>query len=123
MHINKLYKKFDISEINQIIDGKYIGYHHDLSSLPIQGGDFVLIRKGIQYHSLRDGKTHITKKSYKVFVDHVIHGTQYIDSGQKIIKNTEIVWAGSGRYWNRADINDVLKVPNGEWLTKSDMIL
>ncbi len=96
-------------DINQIIDGKYIGYHADLSSLPIQKGDTVLIKKGTKYHSMRDGGYHIAGKSYKVLIDHVVHGAQYTHDGEDIVINSQLTWAGTGKYWNRVDINDVEK--------------
>jgi hypothetical protein len=103
-------ENFDIYEQNQIIDGKYIGYHENLSTLPIQKGDTILIKKGTKYHSTRDGDYHIAGKSYKVKVDHLIHGAQYTERDQKIVKNSEATWVGSGGYWCRVDINDVEKV-------------
>jgi hypothetical protein len=100
---------FDIRKQNQIIDGKYIGYHSDLKSLPIQRGDIIVISKGIKYHSMKDGQYHTAKKTYTVKVDHLIHGAQYMERSEKIVKNTEVTWAGSGGYWCRADINKVKK--------------
>lgn len=97
-------------EMNQIIDGKYIGYHADLNSLPVKKGDIVLIKKGTRYHSMKDGEYHTAGKSYKVKVNHVLHGTQYMEKGEEIIKNSSVSWAGTGGYWHRADINDVEKV-------------
>jgi hypothetical protein len=58
---------------------------------------------------MRDGQWHISKKNYKVKVDHVLSGCQYMDNGQEVTTNPEVSWAGRGRYWHRADINDVLK--------------
>lgn len=103
-------EKFDIYEQDQIIDGKFIGYHHSLDKLPIKKGDIIRIKKGTRYHSMRDGEYHVAGKTYKVKVDHLIHGAQYMDRDIKIVKNTEVTWAGSSGYWCRADINDVEKV-------------
>ena len=101
---------FDIYKQDQIIDGKFIGYHHDLKNLPIKSGDTILIEKGTKYHSTRDGKYHTAGKYYRVVVNHLIHGAQYMERDEKIVKNTEVTWAGSGGYWHRADINDVKKI-------------
>lgn len=102
-------ESFDINKTNQIIDDKLVGYH-DIQSLPIKRGDTILIPKDTLYHSMKDGDIHITKKSYKVKVDHLINGCQYVDRGKKIIHNPEVSWVGSGGWWHRADINDVEKV-------------
>jgi hypothetical protein len=98
---------FDINKINQVIDGKFIGYHEKLSKFGIKKGDFITIKKGTKYHSMKDGEYHIAGKTYKVKVNHLIHGTQYEDYGKKIVRNTEVRWAGSGGYWYSVDINDV----------------
>jgi hypothetical protein len=93
---------------NRIVEGRFIGFH-DKERLPIKRGDVVIVRKGVKYHSMRDGQWHISKKNYKVKVDHVLSGCQYMDNGQEVTTNPEVSWAGRGRYWHRADINDVLK--------------
>jgi len=103
-------EKFDINKQNQIIDGKFIGYHHNLNELPIKKGDIVIIKKGTIYSTTRSIGYHIAGKNYKVKVDHLIHGAQYMGKNGKIVKNTEVTWAGSGGYWHRADINEVEKV-------------
>lgn len=99
---------FDIHKQDQIIDGKYIGYHHDLKKFNLRKGDIIIIKKGTKYHSMRDGKYHTARKTYKAVFNHLIHGAQYMERGEKIIKNTEVSWTGSGRYWHRADINDII---------------
>jgi uncharacterized protein YjlB len=88
---------------------KYIGYHKTVT-LPIKKGDMVIIPKGTKYHSMKDGKYHTAGKSYKVKVDHVLCGAQWMDRDKEIIQNPEVSWAGSGGYWHRADINDVEKI-------------
>lgn len=100
-------ENFDVRKYDQVIDGKYIGYHHDLNSLPIKCRDIVTVKKGTKYHSMRDGEYHIAKRSFNVVVDHLIHGAQYTEGAIKIVKNTMVTWAGSGGYWHRADINDL----------------
>jgi hypothetical protein len=51
---------------------------------------------------------HETKKTYKVFIDHIYQGAQWMEGTKEIIYNPEIVWSGSGGYWHRADINDCI---------------
>ena len=96
-----------IFKANQIIDGKYFGYFSDKSLLPFKDGDTVIIPKGTRYHSMKDGQWHIAGKSYKVKINHILCGCQYMERGEFIITNPEVSWAGSGGYWHRADINDV----------------
>jgi hypothetical protein len=99
-----------ISRVNKITpDGKYIGYFSDKSILPFKKGDIVVIKKGTKYHSTRDGQYHIAGKTYKVKVDHLITGAEYMDRGKMIVKNPVVTWVGSGGYWHRADVNDVEK--------------
>lgn len=94
---------------NRIIDGRFIGFH-DKENLPIKRGDVVIIRKGTKYHSMRDGFWHRTKKNHTVKVDHILTGCQFFENGREVITNPEVSWAGRGRYWCRADINDVVKL-------------
>jgi hypothetical protein len=91
---------------NRIVNGKYIGFH-DKSNLPISKGDFVRIKEGVKYHSMKDGQYHISKKTYVVKVDHILTGCQWMENDEEVIQNPEVSWAGTGKYWNRADINDV----------------
>lgn len=102
-------ENFDIYEQNQIIDGKYIGYHHDLKSLPIKRGDIITIKKGAPLYSMKYMKKYIAKKTYKVKVSHLQHGMQYMDGHEKIVENTSVAWAGSGGYWSWIDINEVIE--------------
>lgn len=99
--------EFNLDVHNQIIDDKYIGYFSDKSLLPFKKGDIVIISKGTRYHSMKDGQWHIAGKSYKVKIDHILPGCQYMERGNLIVINPEISWPGSGGYWHRADINDV----------------
>jgi len=100
-----------ISRMNKITqDGKCIGYFSDLSILPFKKGDTVIIPKGTKYHSMKDGEYHIAGKSYKVKIDHILCGAEYMERGEMIVQNPEVSWAGSGGYWNRCDINDVKKI-------------
>ena len=101
-------KNFDINKSNQVIDGKFIGYHNDLSKFNIKKGDVVTIKKGTVYHTMKDGEYYETKKTHKVKVDHLISGSQYIQNDKLVITNTLVCWAGTGGYWHRVDINDVL---------------
>lgn len=95
------------------------GYQKDMKSLPIKKGDIVLIKKGITYHSMRDGDMHSAKKSYKVKVDHILNGAEWGDHHGNIVKNPEVTWAGSGGYWCRADINHVIL--QNDFLTEKEM--
>jgi hypothetical protein len=97
-------------EFNQIIDGKYIGYHEDLKKLPIQMGDNVIIKKGTRYHSMKDGKYHHAGKTHIVKVNHVLNGATWTQDNEEKIINPEVRWAGSGGYWHGVDINDIEKV-------------
>jgi ribosomal protein L27 len=97
---------------NQIVDGKYIGYHEDKSTLPIKKGNIVLIKKGTKFHSTRDGQYHTAGKTYKIKVFDLYKGAQWMENHEEgeVVHNPEVVWVGSGGYWHRADINDVEKV-------------
>ena len=101
--------RFEIRQNQVTEDGKYIGYFSDKSILPFKRGDIVTIPKGTRYHSMKDGEYHIAGRTYKVKVDHILCGTDYMDHGKRITVNPEISWAGSGGYWHRCDINDVKK--------------
>jgi hypothetical protein len=82
----------------------------DIEALPIKAGDTVIIRKGTSYWSVKDGARRIAGKTYFVKCDHVITGSMGSSIHSCAVTNPEVIWAGSGRYWCRADINDVEKV-------------
>lgn len=105
-------KDFDITIWDQIIDGGFIGYHHDITKFGLKRDDIITIRKGTKYHSSRYGYSHdlFAGKTYKVKVNHLLHGAQWEDKGKIYIYNTKVVWVGSGGYWQEADINDVLSL-------------
>jgi hypothetical protein len=90
---------------------RYEGYW-DIEKLPIKAGDIVLIRKGTRYHSMRDGEYHTAGKSYTVTVNHVLCGCEPGTYHER--ENPKVSWVGSGKYWHRADINDVEKVDTKE---------
>ena len=62
----------------------------------VPGKSRMIVPKGTDYHSMKDGEHHKTKRELIV----TTHGTSgiYID---------EITWAGSGGYWHRAKKVDV----------------
>lgn len=100
-------------DINIIKDGKYIGYH-ELSNLPYKSGDIVVIKKGILYRSTKDRNFHVAKRTYKIKINHLMSGVDYLDNGESVIQNPSVVWTGSGGYWHEADINDVIPYKLGE---------
>lgn len=88
---------------------KFIGFHKDLSALPIRKGDKVVIPMGIKVKSLGSKGSYITKRSYTVTIRSVLWGVGREDQSPHMeIVNPELRWAGSGGYWCYADINDVL---------------
>jgi uncharacterized protein YcnI len=113
---------------------KYLGYHHDLKTLPIQPGDTVEVPKGTPFLSTHP-KRHkgITGRTQKVKVRWLNCGND-ISEGDKeyerrhgrsvdhlqcierkgekryVLFNPVVVWAGSGGYWVEVDINLVKKV-------------
>ena len=63
------------------------------------------IPKGTLVASGREVK--ITARAYVVTVHHVLSGMSRADKTTPPM----VVWAGVGRYWHEADMNDVVKVP------------
>jgi len=92
-----------------------IGYWDD--KILKQMGNAAILRKGVSYHSMRDGDYHTVKKLYSIKIDHWLNGSQSYEYEydkhlrvMKINSNPTISWAGSGHYWCRADINQDLEI-------------
>jgi hypothetical protein len=92
-----------------------IGYWDDVVLRAM--GNTAILRKGVDYHSMRDGNHHTVKRLYSVKIDHWLNGSQIPEyDGVKGIRiltihsNPTISWAGSGHYWCRADINQDLEI-------------
>jgi hypothetical protein len=94
---------------------RYEGYY-DNHDLPIRRGQFVTIRKGVTVKVLRlvDGAYRLVPKTagrtYKVKVHHVINGGRTYYSGEPVLVNPSVCWAGSGGLWHEVDINDVPEI-------------
>lgn len=92
---------------------KYLGP----CDLPIHRGDEVVIPKGTAVE--HRGSTKVTRRDTKVTLHDVYRGMPaYIglDNRKVVIRPTDsqVLWAGSGGYWSRANLSDVLNPQAGE---------
>jgi len=82
-----------------------------LCELPIQRGAEVVIPKGTKIE--HRGSVRESKRDSKVKLHDVYPGVPaYIEWGsQKVVRPTtaQVLWAGSGGYWSRASLADVMK--------------
>jgi len=88
--------------------------HTDSASLPFKKGDWISIPKGCPYTSTRyPGTTLKTGTTHIVKVFSVDTGCDaYVNYHEEQVppRNPSIQWVGSGGYWHRADINDILEL-------------
>lgn len=85
----------------------------------LKKGDTVTIPKGTRIHSTKEGGFKTAGRTYKVKLHDVYPGTPaYIDIGARygvpgaFIRPSqgEILWAGAGGYWCRADLEAIESV-------------
>lgn len=88
--------------------------------LPIKPGDTVIIPKGTLLRSTRPGESKFTaRRTYRVQVKDIYsgydarHDAYALRKHHTLLRNPEVVWAGTGGYWTYADVNDV-KLPGHE---------
>jgi hypothetical protein len=93
---------------------KFIGYH-DISTLPVKVGDYVLIRRGTQIHSTNPRKRdREAQVSYVVKVASLGSGATInhkdfpyvcpVDESTITYINPSVCWVGAHGYWCEADI-------------------
>lgn len=83
----------------------FLGYQENL---PINGGDIIIIPKGVKVKTMHPSKdSYITKRKQKIEVNHTLPGQSLADGTPRI--NPSVRWAGTGGYWCEVDINDVIK--------------